>query len=71
MTAGEAADPDPIPVLTNLLETIGMEQAVAAAYTLSNPGDVVLLAPGCTSYDQFADAVERGECYRDLVVNLS
>jgi len=70
-TAGEAADPDPIPVLTNLLETIGMEQAVAAAYTLSDPGDVVLLAPGCTSYDQFTDAVERGECYRDLVENLS
>ncbi|MBO36615.1 MAG: UDP-N-acetylmuramoyl-L-alanine--D-glutamate ligase [Anaerolineaceae bacterium] len=71
LTAGEAADPDPIPVLTNLLETIGMEQAVAAAYTLSDPGDVVLLAPGCTSYDQYTDAVERGECYRDLVVNLS
>ncbi|HCU79842.1 MAG TPA: UDP-N-acetylmuramoyl-L-alanine--D-glutamate ligase [Chloroflexi bacterium] len=70
-TAGEAADSDPIPVITNLLETAGMEQAVEAAHTLSNPGDVVLLAPGCTSYDQFSDAIERGECYRDLVVNLS
>ena len=70
-TAGEAADPDPIPVVANLLETIGIEQAVDAAYTLSNPGDVVLLAPGCTSYDQFSDATERGECYRELVVNLS
>ena len=70
-TAGEAADPDPIPVVANLLETIGIEQAVEAAYTLSDPGDVVLLAPGCTSYDQFSDATERGECYRELVVNLS
>jgi UDP-N-acetylmuramoylalanine--D-glutamate ligase len=33
-------------------------------------GDVVLLAPGGTSFDAFRDFVERGERFRELVEAL-
>lgn len=38
-----------------------MEEAVALAASLARPGDTVLLAPACASFDQFADYKERGE----------
>ena len=38
-----------------------MEQAVEVAGELARPGDTVLLAPACSSFDQFTDYAERGE----------
>ena len=43
-----------------------LEQAVAHAASLAEPGDVVLLSPACASYDQFASFEERGERFREL-----
>jgi UDP-N-acetylmuramoylalanine--D-glutamate ligase len=37
-----------------------IEDAVRRADALARPGDVVLLAPGCSSHDQFANFEERG-----------
>jgi UDP-N-acetylmuramoylalanine--D-glutamate ligase len=37
-----------------------IEEAVRRADALARPGDVVLLAPGCSSHDQFANFEERG-----------
>jgi len=44
-----------------------LEEAVAEARRLAQPGDVVLLSPGGTSYDAFKDFAERGDRFRDCV----
>lgn len=49
---------------------VGLNEAVQMAYERAEPDDVVLLSPGGTSYDEFEDFEERGECYKTLVKNL-
>jgi len=44
-----------------------MDEAVAAAAAVASAGDVVLLSPGGTSYDQYEDFEERGEKFKQLV----
>jgi UDP-N-acetylmuramoylalanine--D-glutamate ligase len=48
-----------------------LEQAVRSAAGVAEKGDVVLLSPGGTSYDQFKDFEERGEAFRKWVSVLS
>ncbi len=47
-----------------------LAHAVGHAARVSVPGDVVLLAPGGTSFDQYRDFEERGEHFRSLVRGL-
>jgi UDP-N-acetylmuramoylalanine--D-glutamate ligase len=47
-----------------------LHAAVKAAAQIVKPGEVVLLAPGGTSFDEFKDFEERGECYRKWVQQL-
>ena len=47
-----------------------MEEAVRLAHAAAEPGDVVLLAPGCTSFDMYRDFEERGERFRRCVRDL-
>jgi UDP-N-acetylmuramoylalanine--D-glutamate ligase len=44
-----------------------LEHAVALAGEAARAGEVVLLSPGCASFDQFADFEARGERFRELV----
>lgn len=48
----------------------GLEEAVKAAAARVGHGDVVLLSPGGTSFDEFQDFEERGEAFRKWVMEL-
>jgi UDP-N-acetylmuramoylalanine--D-glutamate ligase len=49
----------------------GLQEAVRKAAEIAEAGDVVLLAPGGTSFDEFKDFEERGERFRTWVQGLS
>jgi len=56
--------------LGGLVETYLTEdlpQALAQAFKLASPGDLVLLSPACSSFDQFRDYQERGEVFKELI----
>jgi UDP-N-acetylmuramoylalanine--D-glutamate ligase len=50
-----------------LERTSGLEQAVQLAARAARSGMVILLSPGCTSFDEFSDYEERGERFREWV----
>jgi len=47
-----------------------MEDAVGKARDLAEPGDVVLLSPGCTSFDAYGSYGERGEHFIEIVTRM-
>ncbi|MDZ4769238.1 MAG: UDP-N-acetylmuramoyl-L-alanine--D-glutamate ligase [Chloroflexota bacterium] len=47
-----------------------LDEAVTLASRTAQPGDVVLLSPGGTSYDAYTDFAARGEHFRALVAAL-
>ena len=48
-----------------------LETAVRSAAKKARPGEIVLLAPACASYDQFHDFEERGEAFKRLVAEVA
>ena len=66
---GETAD-ELARAIPDTIRARDLETAVERAATAAQPGEVVLLSPGCASYDQFRDFEERGEEFRRLVENL-
>jgi len=47
-----------------------LRDAVLQARSLAKPGDVVLLAPACSSFDMFKDYAERGRAFKAEVAKL-
>jgi len=46
---------------------VTLETAVEMARQVAGPGDTVLLAPGCASFDQFESYARRGDRFAELV----
>lgn len=44
--------------------------AVQRAHELADPGDVIILSPGCASFDMFKNFAERGDTFKELVSEL-
>ncbi len=51
-------------------KVVGMQEAVEAASSLAHSGDVVLLSPGCASFDQYANYGARGNDFIRVVNEL-
>jgi UDP-N-acetylmuramoylalanine--D-glutamate ligase len=49
---------------------VGLDEAVQAAAAAARPGDTVLLAPACSSFDMFTDYAARGRAFRAAVEAL-
>jgi UDP-N-acetylmuramoylalanine--D-glutamate ligase len=47
-----------------------LDKAIASAASAARPGEVVLLAPACSSFDQFESYEHRGRVFKQLVHDL-
>ena len=57
-------------VVSTIIETASMEEAVRSAYYLAKKGDTVLLSPSCASFDLFDNYEDRGRQFKAAVRNL-
>ena len=48
-----------------------LDHAVRRAAAIAQPGDIVLLAPACASFDQFQSYNHRGRVFKELVKSLT
>src|SRR5579872_4719344 len=48
-----------------------LENAIRKANAAAQPGDVVLLAPACASFDQFKNYEHRGKVFKEIVKGLA
>ena len=55
---------------TPLIQAGTIDNAVAEAWKKAKPGDTVLLAPACASFDQFQSYEQRGHVFKGLVHKL-
>ena len=53
--------------ITETLYVNDIKEAVKVSLSKASPGDVVLLSPGCASFDMFADFEDRGRKFKEAV----
>ena len=54
-------------IFTNCICRITMKEALDEAYAQAQAGDVILLSPACSSFDQFRNYEERGRIFKEMV----
>lgn len=69
VTAKRIAESIPAGHKVILVETL--QQAIAEAMKVASPGEKVILAPACASYDQFSDFEDRGRKFKQWVRELA
>jgi len=62
--------PDVPVIIVEATDTGAMETVVGEATKLAQVGDTVLLAPGCASWDMFANYGARGDAFAEAVLRL-
>lgn len=69
---GEAKEiiADAVGPLTSTVIVDDIQAALTDAAAHARAGDVVLLSPACSSFDQFRNYAERGKVFKSLVQNL-
>ena len=70
---GEASDriAEALSGTVPMVRAASMAEAVRRAYAMARPGGTVVLAPGCSSFDMFADYAARGRSFKDEARRLA
>jgi UDP-N-acetylmuramoylalanine--D-glutamate ligase len=63
--AGQLKDGAPL-----MIDSGTLDAAIREAYARASPGDTVLLAPACASFDQFDNYEHRGRVFKQIVEGL-
>ncbi len=51
-------------------KTNSLQEAVNLGYSMARPEDVVLLSPGCASFDMFNNYAHRGQVFKEIIQDL-
>jgi len=70
-TIGAAAAKIESQIKAEIVPAETLESAIRKAHAAAQPGDVVLLAPACASFDQFKNYEHRGQVFKEIVRGLS
>jgi len=57
-------------IVSNISETQDVKEAARMAYEYANSTDVVLLSPACASFDLFENYAQRGDLFKEAVLEL-
>jgi len=70
-TIGAAAAKIESQIKAEVVHAETLENAIRKANAAAQPGDVVLLAPACASFDQFKSYEHRGRVFKEIVQGLA
>jgi len=56
---------------TKIIHAETLENAIQKAASTAHSGDVILLAPACSSFDQFENYEHRGQVFKQSVASLA